>query len=312
MITIFAKMKSCSLLILLIILSVTSCVRKSKELKTESGMRYILYTDSAGENIKKGDYVTMQMIYSDANDSVLYDSRDAKIPVRFQLNEIPFPGSFEEGLTYLSINDSASFFVPADSMYMHLYSSGTRMEVKQIETAFKPGTFVKFDVKILNVQDYVEAEQEIEMQLSQKQKQEKFDIEKYIAVNNITVTPDSSGYYLIIKERGKGSSVDSGKIIGVEYDAKFLDGTLFDGTSKTGKEYRFISGTHRVIKGWEIAMKDLCQGDIFTLLVPSHLAYGEEGIRNPDDGTYIVPPYTPLVFNIRIVTVEDAPPVSNR
>ena len=59
-------------------------------------------------------------------------------------------------------------------------------------------------------------------------------------------------------------------------------------------------------------MKNLNSGSKFTLIVPSKLGYGEEGIRNPKDGTFIVPPYKTLIFDIRILSVEDVPSVSGR
>ena len=36
----------------------------------------------------------------------------------------------------------------------------------------------------------------------------------------------------------------------------------------------------------------------------------EEGIRNPRNGTFIVPPYKALVFDMSIISVEDVPAVS--
>jgi FKBP-type peptidyl-prolyl cis-trans isomerase len=59
-------------------------------------------------------------------------------------------------------------------------------------------------------------------------------------------------------------------------------------------------------------MKGLQKGDRFTLLVPSRLAYADEGIRDPATSKWIIAPNTPLVFEIKIVNVEDAPPVSGR
>ena len=96
----------------------------------------------------------------------------------------------------------------------------------------------------------------------------------------------------------------------IEYEGKFTDGKVFDGTKKAGRPYTFVSGTHRVIKGWELAMKKLNAGDKFTLILPSKLGYGEEGIRNPRNGTFIVPPYKALVFDMSIISVEDVPAVS--
>jgi FKBP-type peptidyl-prolyl cis-trans isomerase len=252
------------------------------------------------------------MTYKNEADSILFDSRKNGNPIRFKLDEIPFKGSFEDGLTNISEGDSAAFFVSADSLYKYLYKSHGAESVPQNATGFKPGTFLRFDIKLLKVQTEVQAEEEMMLQMSQREKQEKKSIEEYIKKKNIEVAPDSSGYYLIVREKGNGSSVDSGKVITVEYEGRFLNDNVFDGTKKAGRPYRFISGARHVIAGWEKALKHLHAGDKITLLVPSHLAYGETGIQDPQTGAFLVPPYTPLVFDMEILSVEDAPPVSGR
>src|SRR5450432_508135 len=106
--------------IVFIMIVIFSC-KRGKEMKTDSGFKYILYTESNGPKARIGNYITMTMVYKNNNDSVLFDSRSNGKPIRFRLEKIPFKGSFEDGLTYLSTNDSATFYVPADSLYNFLY-----------------------------------------------------------------------------------------------------------------------------------------------------------------------------------------------
>ena len=300
-------------LFLLIAATLFGCnLKKGEEKKTESGFKYIIYTKSEGQKIQLGDYVTLIMVYRNDKDSILFDSRNSALPLRFQLDKIPFKGSFEDGLLNLAKNDSATFYVPADSLYAYLFAGKSGMVIPQSETGFTSGTLVKFDIKVLNIQTPQEAEEEILMKLSAAEKKEKAELNKYLFDQNIKITPSDEGYYLIVHEHGKGATIDSGKIVTLEYEGRFTDGKVFDGTKSAGRPYSFVSGTHRVIKGWELAMKDLNAGSKFTLIVPSSLAYGEEGIRNPKNGTFIVPPYKALVFDIRILSVEDVPSVSGR
>ena len=297
--------------LILIIIAFISC-KKGKELKTESGLKYILYTESTGTKAKIGDYVTLELVYRNNNDSVLFDSRDNKIPIRFRLEKIPFVGSFEEALTYLSANDSATVFVPADSLYKYLHKSGQANIVRQKESVFTPGSFLKFEIKLLKIQGESEAEEEMVFELSKKDRQEQIDLANYLRKIKITAPQDSTGYNLIMIEKGNGPSVDSGKVVTVEYEGRFLNDSVFDGTKNAGHPYKFISGAHHVIKGWEMAMKEMHAGDRFTLILPSKLAFGEEGIHDPKNGMYIVPPYAPLLYDIKIISVEDTPPVSSK
>lgn len=43
---------------------------KGKEMTTNAGFRYILYTDNKGPNPQIGDYVTLDLVYRNAEDSV--------------------------------------------------------------------------------------------------------------------------------------------------------------------------------------------------------------------------------------------------
>lgn len=305
-------MKRLSLLCLVIAATIACNNKNGDEKTTESGFKYIIYTKSEGPKIKVGDYVTLVMVYKNEKDSILFDSRNSSLPLRFQLDKIPFSGSFEDGLLNLAKNDSATFFVPADSLYSYMFKGRSGMIVPQEQTGFTPKSLVKFDIKVLNIQSPQEAEEEIQLKLSAEEKKEKAELNKYIYDNKITSQPSEEGYYLLINEKGKGEAIDSGKIVTLEYEGRFLDGKIFDGTKQARRPYTFVCGAHRVIKGWELAFKKLRQGDKATLIVPSHLGYGEEGIRNAKNGTFIVPPYKALVFDISIVDVEDVPAVSGR
>jgi FKBP-type peptidyl-prolyl cis-trans isomerase len=252
------------------------------------------------------------MTYRNSKDSLLFDSRLNGNPIRFRLEKIPFKGSFEDGLTYLSSGDSATFFVPADSLYNYLYKSRGAENTTQEKTGFFKGTFLKFEIKLIRIQSPAEAEEEMILQMDEKEKKERVDLAHYIDAKKITALPDTAGYYFLMRENGKGHTIDSGKIVTVDYEGRFLNDSVFDGTKRVGKPYRFISGAHHVIRGWELVMKQLHQGDKFTLILPSRLAYGVDGIQDPQNGTYIVPPFTPVVFDIDILSVEDAPPVSGK
>jgi FKBP-type peptidyl-prolyl cis-trans isomerase FkpA len=286
--------------------------KKGTELKTSSGFKYILYTESHGKKPEIGNYVTFTLWYKNNKDSILYDSRKLSDPIRFKLEKIPFKGSFEDGLTNIGEGDSATFFVPADSLYQFLYKKRGADIIPQEKTGFIPGTFLEFNISLLKVQTDVQAEEEMMMRESEKEKSEKKLIGDYIIKNKIKVQPDSSGYYLIINKKGSGPAIDSGKVITLVYEGRFLNDSVFDGTKKEGKPYHFISGTHHVIEGWELAMKKLHMGDEARLILPSKLAYGQAGIQDPKSGAFMVPPFTPIIFDMKIISVEDAPPVSSR
>ncbi len=281
----------------------TSC-KKGKEHITESGLKYRLYTNSMGKRAKAGDYLTIEMVYKTAGDSILFDSRLNETPMRFKLEEIPFPGSYEEGLTYLSEGDSATFYVSSDSLYAS-YARTARNPVKQSETVFKSGSYMLFDVKLLRVQDYIEAEQEQLMQMSDAEKTEKDNLRKFLWDKDFYNSPDSGVYYIKKIKEGSGPLVDTGKFVSVKYTAKFPDGRVFDYAGTPGKPFTFVSGAGQVIQGLDLALSNLREGDRAELVIPSRYAYGEEGLKDLKSGAEIIAPYSTLWYDIEVLSVGD-------
>ncbi|HRH67521.1 MAG TPA: FKBP-type peptidyl-prolyl cis-trans isomerase [Bacteroidia bacterium] len=292
----------------LIALFISAC-KKGKEMTTNSGFRYVLYTDVKGPNPQLNDYVTIEMVYRTADDSVLFDSRENSRPLRFELEKIPFKGSYEDGLTYLCAGDSATFYVPADSMYNFHFTRQGRT-IPQEQTTFKKGSFLKFDIKLLRIQSKTEAELEMEEELSKREKAGNKILEQYVADHKLESNFDSAGFYLEFIKHGTGTLADSGLLISVDYTGKFLDGRVFDSSAQLGHPYRFVLGAKQVVPGWELACEKMREGDKVKLLLPSRLAYGEEGFRDPKNATFIVPSYAPLLFEIEVIKIEKLNPVA--
>jgi FKBP-type peptidyl-prolyl cis-trans isomerase FkpA len=281
--------------LVILALFVSSC-KPGKDKRTASGMKYILHEDKEGRKPVKGDYVTVTMLYTDAKDSVLYDSRIGNKPVRFQLRKSPFVGSMEEGLMELSVGDSATLFVSADSMHEKVLSKEPGNTMKKP----KRGSFLKFHIKLLRVQTYNEAELEMAVNESQLERAEEKALEYYQKEKNISSSPEQEGYYIIRQTESKGEPIDSGTTVQINYTGRFLNGNVFN--SSADKPYTFTVGNGEVIKGWDLAFTKLKSGDKVTLIVPSKLAYGKEGIKNQNNTTYIVPPFTTLIFDIEILS----------
>ncbi|PJB13827.1 MAG: peptidylprolyl isomerase, partial [Flavobacteriales bacterium CG_4_9_14_3_um_filter_32_8] len=55
----------------------------------------------------------------------------------------------------------------------------------------------------------------------------------------------------------------------------------------------------QVIKGLEIAINGMKKGEKSKIIIPSQLAFGEEG-----SSTQIVPPFTTVIYELEIVNVK--------
>lgn len=276
-----------------------SC-QKGKTLYTDSGMKYILYSTHTGEKAVLGDYVTFEMVYKTASDSVLFDSRINGVPFRMQLVKIPFKGSMEEGLTYLATGDSAIFFVSADSLNEKIFKDGNNTAGSSLLT---PGSHVKFEIKLLDIQTKAEAEKEIAINAEKRKAAEPEKIKGYVEKNNITALPDTNGIYIITDKLTEGKIKD-GDVVSVNYESRYLNGVMFDSNKSSNKPFVFQMGTNQVIKSWEVVFKKLYVGSKATIISPSSMAYGELGLRNTGNGTFIVPPYCGLVFEVEVLDVK--------
>ncbi len=297
------KSKFVKFIVIVALASNFAACKKGKELKTESGFKYRLYTESKGKKAQLGDYVIIDMVYKTENDSVLYDSRSGT-PLRFKLENIPFLGSYEDGLTNLSEGDSATFYVPADSLYIHYFPNDAN-KLEQSKTVFKPKSFLLFDVKLLDIQDYVEAEQDQLMRLSMAEKLERENLKEFLTRREFVSSSDSGLYFYNLIKRGAGTQISNGKFVSMKYTGKFLDGKVFDNFGTPEKPFVFRVGENKVLKGWEDAINNFRQGDKLELIIPSANAYAEEGLLDVNSGDYIIPPFTTLWYEMEILYVTD-------
>lgn len=122
-------------------------------------------------------------------------------------------------------------------------------------------------------------------------------IETYLTSRKIKAEKSYQGMFYSVHTEGNGAQLKSGDFITINYTGKLLTGQVFD---KSSEPYTFQLGYGQVIKGWEMLLPTLKVGTKTTLYVPAELAYGSEGIGD------IIPPNTPLVFDIEIKEVVSA------
>lgn len=119
-------------------------------------------------------------------------------------------------------------------------------------------------------------------------------------------TTTASGLRYLVRQPGSGEPARPGDRVRVHYTG-FLapDGHLFDASVKQGGPLKVRAGRGEVIRGWDEVLLLLPQGSRARVWIPTHLAYGAAGVRDPDDDArYLVPPNTDLLFELEIVSVR--------
>ena len=105
---------------------------------------------------------------------------------------------------------------------------------------------------------------------------------------------DANGIWVRIDRQGDGPRPRQGAQVTVQYTGRFLDGRQFDSSSNRGP-FQFAVGAGRVIRGWDLTVAQMHEGEVRTVVLPPDLAYGSRGAGG------VIPPNAYLVFEIELV-----------
>jgi FKBP-type peptidyl-prolyl cis-trans isomerase FkpA len=270
---------------------VTSCNNNDDFKTTSSGLKYKIHRQTDGPKAKVGHLIDLELVCTDEKDSVVFDSRKAGTTVKLNLSEPTFIGGMEEGFTMLSEGDSATFVIPADSFF-------EKTSLEPLPESIRRGSMLRFDVRVEKIQTRDQYEENLRSDNERRKLNEEKEIQNYLSTNDVNVLPSQTGLYYIPGRQGNGKSAGPGKTVSVHYTGKFLNGEKFDSSHDRGEPLEFPLGAGRVIPGWEEGISMMKEGGKATLIVPSHLAYGERGYGN------LIKAYTPLLFDVELISVK--------
>jgi FKBP-type peptidyl-prolyl cis-trans isomerase len=269
-------------MVMLVAITMLACSSKFPGYdKTDTGLYYKLF--KVGKDTIKprmGDWVSLNMRYS-YKDSVLFDSKTAmSTPVRFQLPVSDFKGDIYEGIGMLSPGDSADFIVSADSLFLKTFRQPQRPEF------IDSNSVIHFYVTLLSVDSP-----------GSLIKKEETSLKQYLETNKVTTQPTTSGLYYIETLAGKGAKVDSGSWVKVHFSVSLVDGKPIFSTYDRGEPMEFEFGKRFDTPGFEEGVSKMLKGGKATLVVPSAIAFGENG-RGA-----MVPPYSTVIYNVELVDI---------
>lgn len=113
-------------------------------------------------------------------------------------------------------------------------------------------------------------------------------------------TPVKSVDKLVITDlsQGNGKEAKVGSNITVHYTgANAITGIVFQSSKDINQPIPLDLVKGQVIQGWVDGVPGMKVGGVRRLLIPSKLAYGEQGNSG-------IPPNTPLVFDIELIAVK--------
>lgn len=104
--------------------------------------------------------------------------------------------------------------------------------------------------------------------------------------------------YAILKE-GSGPGAGHQEVV-VHYTGWLEDGTVFDSSVKRNEPFPVVLGHGQVIPGWEKGLLGIKAGEKRQLVIPSDLAYGDEGMPPT------IPPKATLTFEVEALSLGEA------
>jgi FKBP-type peptidyl-prolyl cis-trans isomerase len=299
-----------ALLALLTGASTMSSCQKTKV--TEKDAVEYTYIKEGSEKASNGSFLLYNLEITTANDSVIYSTLTQ-----------PFPG-------YLMANDSITPQNGMDEIFLSLRKGDSitfEAAAKIIFNGNQPAPIKEDDVIKVRLGAYdVKTESEMQAYYEEvmKKEQEKSaerakallveeakTIESYIAEKGLTAQKTENGLYYVIETEGTGDSTTAGTTMYVNYAGYLLNGTLFDTSyPEIAKANNVFSeerpyeplpvnvGMGQVIPGWDEGLMLLKKGSKAKFIIPSPLAYGENGAGE------LIPANSILVFDVEVTDVQ--------
>ncbi|SEM08579.1 FKBP-type peptidyl-prolyl cis-trans isomerase [bacterium A37T11] len=314
-------MKKTILMLSLAAFAVTAC-QQFKDGK--GGLKYKIIHSEGKEKPQAGDAMFVSMVVKTESDSVLNSTYDVGLPQYIQIPPDTIPGTYPgDQLTMFKMlgeGDSAIFKINLDTM---------AAKTGQPKPPIFKGSYVVFDIKINKLfkkGQLTDSAFRTQLDAYYKGLIEKVKtgedgkLNAYIQKEGLKTQKTASGLQYVIKEEGKGVKPNVGDTVKINYTGKLIGGTgkVFDTNIKevAQKEKTFNAmrpyepmkipvGVGAVIPGWDEGLVLLSKGTKATLIIPSKLAYGEQGAQGA------IPPFSPLAFDVEVVDVIAKKPGSD-
>lgn len=259
-----------------------------------SGLYFIETQKGNNQKPKVGDYGKINFKVSTIDGRVLYSTYDQGQPMMWENGRDFDNKGVTEALGLMSKGSKASIIVPSSLAF------GEQGRGQMIP----PYTTLLYDLELVDIMTKAQMEKEqadqqrkANEEIEKAKKEEAGKLQSYLKSNNIKVAPTASGLYYIETKKGTGEQAATGKTVKVHYTGTLLDGTKFDSSVDRGEPFSFVLGQGQVIRGWDEGIALMKEGGKARLVIPSQLAYGENGRQS-------IPPSATLVFDVELIDVQ--------
>ncbi len=283
------------LLILAAVVLISSCDNAHPGFKkNENGIYYkIISSDDNDSQIKcdSGMFWKMGMSYGTV-DSLIFDF--AMNPNYFEMPfaKPQFKGDINEAFALLSKGDSAHIIIKADSFFL---VTARNPEVPEL---FKDDNDLHFFIKIDDIVTVEQLQAQREQELEIRKALELADLTVYLSENHPELDPTESGMFLLIEKSGNGKLPKDGDILNFDFKVSILNGPELYDSEQAGRPGEVEKGKPFDTEGFTEGINTMRVGDEITLIVPSKLAFKDQGRQG------MIEPHTTLIYWIRLNSVK--------
>jgi len=264
--------------------------------KADNGIYYkiISQVDSTSDvKIDSGMYWNVTMSYG-SKDSLLFDASKQGGGEGFDIPyaKPAYPGDINEALALFSKGDTAVFIIKADSFFLKTARS------PEVPELFKDDNNLYFWVKVNDILTKDQIEVRNQKYVEERKQQEKADLAIYLSENYPDLEPTESGLFIVKEKSGKGKMPKDGDFINFDFKVSILNGPVLYNTLETGKPMEREKGKRFDTEGFMEGLNTMRVGDELTLIVPSKLAFKEQGRPG------MIEPYTTIVYWVRMNSMK--------
>ncbi len=189
----------------------------------------------------------------------------------------------------LAIDDSVCLLIKTGDFFLQQFGTDS------IPFFSKNDSVVKVDLKLRQVLSPAEFAQ----LGSDLRRAENNQIENFFdSPQGFEAARDALGFYWLSQPAPSLlPAIEEGDLVTMAYRGYFLNGRPFE---HSAANFEYVYGTpDQVLKGLNYVTGRLKLGQTAKILLPSRLAFGESGSSNG-----IVPPFTPLIYELKIIDVK--------
>lgn len=264
-----------------------------KKAENEIYYQIISQIDSTSHiKIDSGKFWNLTMSYG-TPDSLLFDaSQGNNEGFDIPFAEPVYPGDINEALALLSKGDSAVFIIKADSFFLKTARS------PEVPELFSENNDMYFWVKINDILSKEDIDERNRLYIEERKAKELNDLTVYLSGNYPDLEPTESGLFIVKEKTGRGRLPQEGDIMNFDFKVSTLNGPELYNSIEAGRPVDHEKGQRFDTEGFLEGLNSMSVGDEVTLIVPSKLAFKEQGRQG------MIEPYTTMVYWIRMNSVK--------